>query len=64
MMYAADKYDVVYRMKDSKKKLEVTLHPTTWAELLPRMPKKKRAGAASDYSFKVDEKEEGSRYGF
>lgn len=29
MMYAADKYDVVYRMKDSKKKLEVTLHPTT-----------------------------------
>lgn len=41
MMYAADKYDVVYRMKDSKKKLEVTLHPTTWAELLPRMPKKK-----------------------
>ena len=56
MMYAADKYDVVYRMKDSKKKLEVTLHPTTWAELLPRMPKKKEQARVPDYSFKVDEK--------
>ena len=56
MMYAADKYDVVYRMKGSNKKLEATLYPTVWAELLPRMPKKKEQTRVQDYSFRVDEK--------
>ena len=43
-------------MKGSNKKLEATLYPTVWAELLPRMPKKKEQTRVQDYSFRVDEK--------
>lgn len=53
MLYSSDKYDVVYRLKNSKKRAEITLQPTRWAELKLRMPKTQKQVPAQDYSFKL-----------
>lgn len=53
MLYSSGKYDIVYRLKNSKKRVEVTLQPTKWEELKPRMPKKQAQAPTQDYSFKL-----------
>lgn len=59
MLYATDRYQVTYRLKDSKKTLETTLLPATWDELQSGQPKQKQEQKPSlpDYSFRLLEKE-------
>lgn len=57
MLYAADRYEVAYRLKGSKSTLKTTLLPATWEELKSRVPKKEQERPSSDYSFKVLENE-------
>ncbi len=51
MMYAADKYDVVYRMKDSKKKLKITLPSYYVGGTSSPYAEEKRAGAGAGLFF-------------
>jgi hypothetical protein len=57
MLYAADRYEVTYRLKGSKNTLKTTLVPATWGELKSRVPKEEQETSSSDYSFKILEKE-------
>lgn len=57
MLYAADRYEVTYRLKGSKNTLKTTLLPATWGELKSRVPKEEQETSSSDYSFKILEKE-------
>jgi len=53
MLYSSDKYDIVYRLKDSKKRVEVTLQATKWNELKHRMPQSPKQAPGQAYSFKL-----------
>lgn len=57
MLYAADRYEVTYRLKGSKNTLKTTLLPATWGELKSRVPEKEQETSSSDYSFKILGKE-------
>lgn len=55
MLYASEKYDIVYRLKNSKKKAEITLPSVKIAELKACIPRKAEAYTEQDYSFRLME---------
>lgn len=53
MLYSSDTYNIVYRLKNSKKEVETTLQATKWTDLKPRLPQSPKPAPAKDYSFQL-----------
>ena len=54
MLYASDKYDVIYQPKGTDKVLQHTFTATTWDEIKKRCPTTKSGKKYADYSYSVD----------
>ncbi len=53
MLYAADEYEITYRVPGSRKTSAATLAAATWEEISRRLPKKKARSRWQAYSFEL-----------